>query len=88
MAHNTYLSVLTELGVVGFVLFLALLAALLREIIHQPPADRMASLFTFAVWAMGVFSLTFEYRSQTWLVFGLLLLSGHAAVAEGETSSG
>lgn len=78
VAHNTYLSVLTELGVIGFVVFLALLASLLREIIHQPPADRAASLFTFAVWAVGVFSLTFEYRSQTWLVFGLLLLSGHA----------
>ena len=77
IAHNTYLSVLTELGPIGFLLFLALLALVIRGALRQAPEMREMSLLALLVWAIGVSALSWEFRSQTWLLFGLIMAAGH-----------
>ena len=79
IAHNTYLSVLTELGPIGFLLFLGLLALVLQSALRQAPPMREMSLLSLLVWAIGVFALSWEFRSQTWLLFGLIVAAGHCA---------
>ena len=83
IAHNTYLSVLTELGPVGFLLFIALILAVWRSAPRQPTLLRHACLIMLIVWGVGVFALSWEFRSQTWLLFALIVAAGQAEEPRG-----
>lgn len=80
VAHNTFLSVLAELGVFGFLLFLILLAALLVTTLNMEPLTRKTYLVAFAVWAAGVMTLTWEHRKPTWILFALIIQNAGPAV--------
>jgi O-antigen ligase len=73
VAHNTFLSVLVELGVIGLGIFCALLAFLLLSAKELPWLPKRVWLVCIAVWLVGVSTLSWEARKPTWLLFGLLL---------------
>ncbi len=72
VAHNTFISVLVEQGVIGFALFLGILLALLLAALRFPVLDRAFWLSVLITWTIGVSSLTWEARKPSWLIFGLL----------------
>lgn len=76
VAHNTYLSVLVEEGLVGFVLFAAILWIVFRTAWRQPKWDRRFWLTVLAVWAIGASTLTWEHRKTTWLFMTLIVAAG------------
>jgi len=84
VAHNTYLSVLTELGPLGFLLFGALIASVICSTPRNPRSLRVCCLLALLVWAIGVFALSWESRSQTWLLFALIVTAGHTLDSEPE----
>jgi O-antigen ligase len=73
VAHNTYLSVLAEEGLVGFGLCALLLAALAVYAWIMPPAERALWVVTLAVWAVGVMTMSWEHRKPVWLFCGLIM---------------
>jgi len=72
-AHNTFLSVLVEQGVLGFAVFCGMLGALAVSLKGMPPFPQRLWVVSLAVWVVGVSSLTWEMRKPTWFFFGLLM---------------
>lgn len=73
VAHNSFLSVAVELGLVGLVLFLAMLLSCLltSSIKHKPRLEQTLWILLFLTWGLGAFVLSWEHAAPTWLLFGL-----------------
>ncbi len=78
VAHNTFISVLVEQGVIGFGLFLGILLTLVLLAWGFPALDRAFWMSLLVTWAIGVSSLTWEDRKPSWLIFGLLVAAAGA----------
>jgi len=80
VAHNTYLSVLTETGIIGLLLFLAIIFNGLRDVLKHRGLLRFALGASLITWAAGVFVSAWEETAQTWLMFTILAVSAGALV--------
>jgi len=74
-AHNSFVSVLVELGLIGLVLFGIVLTIVVIHAIAQPRWDRSFWFTLLLVWAIGASTLTWEHRKTTWLFLTLLVAS-------------
>ena len=74
-AHNSFVSVLVELGLIGFILFGIMLVIAIVRAWSLPGWDSKFWLTVLFVWAIGASSLTYEYRKATWLFLGLVISS-------------
>ncbi|HSW49721.1 MAG TPA: O-antigen ligase family protein [Bryobacteraceae bacterium] len=73
VAHNSYLSVLVESGLIGLGLLALLLAALTAYVWIMPPVERAVWSVVLGMWMVGIAVLTWEHRKPGWLFFGLIL---------------
>jgi O-antigen ligase/polysaccharide polymerase Wzy-like membrane protein len=67
VAHNSYVSVLVEEGLIGLLLFAAILGIVAWKLLLLPKWDRNFWLTVLLVWAIGASTLTWEQRKTTWL---------------------
>ena len=81
VAHNTFLSVLVELGIVGFALFLAILAVVAILALKHPPWGVRFWWTLLGMWALAGSSMTWEGKKFTWVILTLAAASG--AVEQG-----
>jgi O-antigen ligase len=78
VAHNTFLSILVELGIAGALLLAGLLGSLFYCAARMRYLERCLWTTLLLTWAIGVSALTWEYRKPTWLLFGLLAAHVHS----------
>jgi O-antigen ligase len=83
--HNTYVQVFAEMGVPGFLLFLALIGSVgrlawraHRGVPGDPASRRPEYLASLAAYVVGVTFLSFLFYHMTWI-----LLAGLATMATG-----
>jgi len=81
VAHNTFVSVLVELGVIGELLLLALLAIALYFAVRMRNQERLLWIVLLVTWSTGVAGATWEYRKATWFLFSLLAAHVYARCA-------
>jgi O-antigen ligase len=73
VAHNTYLSVLVEQGIIGLVLYLMMFVAVYQSIFRLPKLERRFALILLATLAIAILSLTWEDRKPVWFILAALL---------------
>lgn len=75
VSHNSYLSVLVELGLIGFILFSIILVISFAQAWRQPKWQSWFWLTVLTVWSIGAFTLTWEARKSTWLFLSFAVVS-------------
>lgn len=83
-AHNTFLSILVEVGLIGFILFVCVLAMAVYQGWKQPRWHSRFWMTALLVWAIGASTLTWGHRKPTWLLLNLVIASGAIAARRQE----
>lgn len=78
VAHNTFLSVLVELGVPGELLLIGLLGAAFFCASRMKGLERVLWGISLVTWCIGVCGGTWEYRKTTWFLLSLLVAHAYA----------
>lgn len=71
--HNSYVSVLVETGLIGFTLFVSILATALYKIRSLPRFETVFWVTIFVVWGLGNMVMTWEHTNSTWLLLSLIV---------------
>jgi len=74
-AHNSFIVVLVELGLIGSVFFASILAIVFANAWRQPKWESRFWMTVLAVWTLGSSTLTWTHRKPTWLLLSLLIAS-------------
>src|SRR5581483_10849836 len=78
VAHNTFLSVLVELGIPGELLLFGLLGAAFFCAWRMTGLERILWVISLVTWCIGVCGGTWEYRKTTWFLISLLVSHAYA----------
>lgn len=81
VAHNSYISVLVEQGIVGFLLYMAMLVSVFHSVMKLRGFDRRFALVLVATLAVTMLPLTWEDRRAVWVVLALLMGFSQARIA-------
>ncbi len=79
VAHNSFISILVELGLIGFAMFGIVFTIAVIQAADQPKWDKRFWITILVTWAIGAFSLTWEHRKTTWLFLSLSVVSSALA---------
>jgi O-antigen ligase len=74
VAHNTFLSVLAETGLIGLTLFVILFAMAVYQGLRKPKWAYSLWVTVLLGWAIGASALTLERTKLTWLFLSLVVV--------------
>jgi len=73
VAHNSFISVLVEEGLIGLILYCSMLLAVFRTVLDLPSLERRFALVLFATLNTALLPLTWEDEKAAWFVMSILL---------------
>lgn len=74
-AHNSYVAITVEQGVIGTLLYLAVIGVAVSSAWKLPGDDRWLLLLMLAIVTLGQMSLTLQDRMYIWFAYALAVLS-------------
>jgi O-antigen ligase len=83
VAHNSFLSVLVEQGMVGLLLYSMMFIAVFLAVLDLPIMERRFALVLLATLGMAMLPLTWEDRKPVWFILAALLGLSKAGVGKG-----
>lgn len=72
--HNSFLAVLVETGLIGFILFGSMLATAVYQIMYLPRWEARFWVTIVVVWGLGNMAMTWVHANSTWLLLSLLFV--------------
>lgn len=72
VAHNTFISILVELGPLGLLIFVTALLSVALPLLRLPRQEMICYLLLAGTLVLGLLPLTWEGRKVTWFVLALL----------------
>jgi O-antigen ligase len=73
VAHNSFISVLVEEGLVGLILYLTMFFSVLRAVLRFPSFERRFGLVLYATLGTAMLPLTWEDQKSAWFVMAILV---------------
>jgi O-antigen ligase len=73
VAHNSFLSVLVETGIVGLLLYLTMFVAVFLAALRLPTLERRFALVLLATLILAMLPLTWEDQKPVWFILAALL---------------
>jgi O-antigen ligase len=71
--HNSFLTVLVEQGIVGFLLYLTMFVAVFHAALNLPPLERRFALVLFAALFIAMIPVPWEDSKQAWFILAAIL---------------
>jgi O-antigen ligase len=73
VAHNSFLSVLVEEGIVGLLLYMTMLLSVFLSVLRFPPLERRFGLVLLATLGTTMLPLTWEDQKAVWFIMAALI---------------
>jgi O-antigen ligase len=73
VAHNSYLSVLVEQGIVGLIPYLMMFVTVYQAVRRLPKLERRFALTLLATVAFAILPLTWEDSKPLWIILAVLV---------------
>lgn len=88
VAHNSFISLLVEEGIVGLLLYVTMMLAVLGAVLRLPKFDRRFALLLLATLFVAMSPLTWEDRKPVWFILAVLLGLSQATLAARASAQG
>jgi O-antigen ligase len=82
VAHNSFISVLVEQGIMGFVLYMTMLASVFVAVMKLATLERRFGLVLLATLGVAMLPLTWEDRRAVWVILAMLLGFSQAVIVQ------
>lgn len=83
VAHNSFISVLVEQGMIGLLLYLTMFITVFRSILTLRVLEKRFALVLFGTLIVAMLPLTWEDRKSVWVVLAILLGLSKAGIGAG-----
>lgn len=80
-AHNTFIQILVEDGIVGFAIMLIVWILLVRTALKMARGERLLWLGVLCSWVLVSMSSSIDYAKFTWLIYGCTTVHGSLVMA-------
>ncbi|PLX82005.1 MAG: hypothetical protein C0617_15195 [Desulfuromonas sp.] len=75
-SHNLFLSILVGQGMVGFLIFMAMVLSLVKKVVGMELLGKRLWIIMLVALFVGGMGLSWDGRKPTWLIFGLIAAHG------------